>query len=316
MHKTEFGVFLSTERPNFQGLLDEVLLCEALGYHSIWISDHLIGMYTNPGDPRLECWTTMSALATKTSSIKLGQLVMCNLFRHPSLVAKSAATLDSISHGRLILGLGTGWHEGELKAYGYPFESAATRVRKLDEAAQIIKMMWTQEAPSFKGKHFSIEKAYCSPKPVQSPHPSLLLAGSGEELTLRTVAKHADISNFAAWMGSPLDFRRKMEVLGKHCSRVGRSLESIRPSWAGYTLISRDRSEAEMSMNNYTRNMEERYGVESAGRVPPLCGTPTNVIEQVQNYVDEGVSLFMLRFMGEDFNEETRLFAEEVAPSF
>ena len=316
MTKTEFGVFLSAEKPSFQGLLDEVLLCETLGYHSIWISDHLIGMYANPGDPRLECWTTMSALATRTSSIKLGQLVMCNLFRHPSLVAKSAATLDSISGGRLILGLGTGWHEGELKAYGYPFESAATRVRKLDEAAQIIKLMWTEEAPSFEGKHFSIEKAFCSPKPVQTPHPPLLLAGSGEELTLRTVAKHADISNFAAWMGSPMDFQRKMNVLRKHCSRVGRRFDSIRPSWAGYTLISRDHSEAEMSMKRYTRNMETRYGFESAGRVPPLHGAPTDIIEQIQAYIDEGVSLFMIRFMGEDMYREAKLFAEEVVPSF
>jgi F420-dependent oxidoreductase-like protein len=316
MTKTKFGVFLSAEKPNFNSLLDEVLHCENLGYHSVWISDHLIGMYINPGDPRLECWTTMSAIASRTSTIRLGQLVMCNLFRHPSLVAKSAATLDSISGGRLILGLGTGWHEGELKAYGYPLESAATRVRKLDEAAQIIKKMWTEEAPSFNGKYFQIEEAYCSPKPIQRPHPPLLLAGSGEKLTLKTVAKYADISNFAAWMGTPIDFHHKTEILKEHCRRVGRSFDSIQLSWAGYTLISKNSSEAEMNFGRYTKNMEARYGVEAAGRIPPLHGTPEQMITQLQGYINEGVSLFIIRFMGENLKEEARLFAEEVTPSF
>jgi F420-dependent oxidoreductase-like protein len=312
----DFGVFISPERPSYGDILGDVLHCEGLGYHSAWTSDHVIGMYQNPGDPRFECWTTTTALAADTSTIRLGQLVLCNPFRQPSLLAKMGATLDAISGGRLILGLGTGWHEGEFRAYGYPYEDATARVRRLDEAAQIIKKMWTEEAPSFEGRYYSIEEAYCSPKPVQRPHPPLMLAGSGEQLTLRTVARHADISNFAAWMGSPSDFKHKAEMLSRHCVRSGRDFDEIRLSWANYTLISEDRGGAEMSLDQYTRNMQARYGDAAGDRRPPLRGTPDDVIEQIQAYIDAGVTLFIHRFMGEDFREEARLFAGEVIPSF
>jgi len=312
----EFGVFISPERPNYKDILDDVLHCEAFGYQSVWTSDHVIGMYMNPGDPRFECWTTTAALVASTSTIKLGQLVLCNLFRHPSLLAKMAATLDAISGGRLILGLGTGWHEGEFKAYGYPYEGAAARVGRLDEAAQIIKRMWTEEAPSFQGRYYHIEEAYCSPKPVQRPHPPLMLAGGGEQLTLRTVARHADISNFAAWMGSPSDFMHKAEVLSRHCLNAGRDFDEIQLSWANYTLISGDRGSAEISLDRYTRSMQARYGTKAGDRRPPLCGTPDDVIEQIQAYIDAGVTRFIHRFMGGSFREEATLFAEEVMPSF
>ncbi|HEX9915895.1 MAG TPA: TIGR03560 family F420-dependent LLM class oxidoreductase [Candidatus Bathyarchaeia archaeon] len=314
--KISFGAFISSERQSYQEILDDSLHLESLGYHSVWISDHVYGMYTNPADPRFECWTTMSALAADTDTIRLGQLVLCNPFRHPPLLAKMAATLDAISGGRLILGLGTGWNEGEFKAYGYTLESPAARVRRLDEAARIIKLMWTEEAPSYQGRYYSIDGAYCSPKPVQRPHPPLMLAGGGEELTLRTVARHADISNYAAWMGTPEAFKAKSEALDSHCRKVGRDPGEITRSWACYTLISEDQGKAEMSMGRYTRSMQSRYGNEAGDRRPPLAGAPDEVIEQVQRYIDAGVRMFIVRFMGDDFSPEARLFAEEVAPSF
>jgi F420-dependent oxidoreductase-like protein len=311
-----FGAFISSERPSYDYIVRDVMHLESLGYDSVWISDHVYGMYENPGDPRYECWTTMSALAACTSTIRLGQLVLCNPFRHPPLLAKMAATLDSISGGRLILGLGTGWHAGEFKAYGYTLESPETRVRRLDEAARIIKLMWTEAAPSFRGRYYSIDRAYCSPRPVQRPHPPLMLAGGGEKLTLRTVARHADISNYAAWMGTPEAFRAKSGILDAHCRRVGRDPGDITRSWACYTLISGDRVEAEMRMDRYTRSMQSRYGNVAMDRRPPLAGTPDQIIDQVQQYIEAGVSLFIVRFMGDSFLEEARLFAKEVAPSF
>jgi F420-dependent oxidoreductase-like protein len=314
--KISFGAFISSERQKYQMILDDALHLESLGYNSVWISDHVYGMYTNPADPRYECWTTMSALAADTDTIRLGQLVLCNPFRHPPLLAKMAATLDAISGGRLILGLGTGWHEGEFKAYGYKLESPAARVRRLDEAARIIKLMWTEEAPSYQGRYYSIDGAYCSPKPVQRPHPPLMLAGGGEELTLRTVARHADVSNYAAWMGTPEAFKAKSEALDAHCRKVGRDPGEITRSWACYTLISEDEGKAEMSLGRYTRSMQDRYGNEAGDRRPPLAGAPDEVIEQVQRYIDAGVRMFIVRFMGDDFGSEARLFAEEVVPSF
>jgi alkanesulfonate monooxygenase SsuD/methylene tetrahydromethanopterin reductase-like flavin-dependent oxidoreductase (luciferase family) len=189
-------------------------------------------------------------------------------------------------------------------------------VGRLDEAAHITKRMWTEEAPSFEGRYYRIEDAHCSPKPVQRPHPPIMLAGSGEQLTLKTVARHADMSNFAAWMGSPSDFRHKAEVLRRHCVNAGRDFDEITLSWANYTLISRDRGSAEMSLDRYTNSMQARYGDAAGDRRPPLCGTPDDVIEQIQTYIDAGVTLFINRFMGDSFREGTKLFADEVIPSF
>jgi F420-dependent oxidoreductase-like protein len=312
----EFGVFIPPERPSFRDILSDVLRCERLGYHSVWTSDHVIGMYANPGDNRFECWTTLSAIAGATSRIGLGQLVLCNPFRHPPLLAKESATLDAISGGRLILGLGTGWHEPEFRAYGYPFESPATRVRRLDEAAQIIKMMWTQERPSFKGKHYQIEEAYCAPKPVSKPHPPLMIGGGGEQLTLRTVARHADISNFAAWRRPPEEYSRKRAILEKHCRRIGRDPDEIRGSWAAYILIKEGREEAEKAIGEYTRRMSATSDRPPESLRPPIAGTPNECIEQIQRYIDVGVSLFILRFMGDDFEADSETFAKEVAPAF
>ena len=185
MTTIRFGVFLSLERPDFNSILSDAKLVESLGYDSVWLADHLIGMYKEPGASRFECWTASTALMAMTSTIRLGQLVLCNPFRQPQLLAKMAASLDVISGGRIILGLGAGWHEGEFNAYGYDFESPMKRVRRLDEAATIIKAMWGEETVDFSGRHYRIEKAYCSPKPVQKPHPPLLIAGAGEQLTDR-----------------------------------------------------------------------------------------------------------------------------------
>ncbi len=304
MQPVDFGVFLGLERPSYASILGDTLHCERLGYHSVWVADHVIGMYENPGDPRYECWTTSAALLANTSRIKLGQLVLCNPFRHPPLLAKMAATLDSISGGRLILGLGTGWHEGEFKAYGYPFEGNAARVKRLDEAAEIIKKMWSEEAPSFEGKYYRIEKAWNAPKPTQTP-PPLMIAGGGEQLTLRTVARYADVSNFAAWTGTPEEFKAKNGALDAHCTKVGRDPEEIRRSWAAYCLIGKNAKEAEAKLKKYAAKQP---------KPPPLAGTPEQVTEQMKRYVNAGVNLFIVRFMGDDFSEEAEMFAKKVVP--
>ena len=316
MESVDFGVFLSPERLGYGDILRDALLVEELGYHSAWTSDHVIGMYENPGDNRFECWTTMSALAANTTRVRLGQLVLCNPFRHPPLLAKMAATLDSISGGRLELGLGTGWHEPEFNAYGYPFESPAARVRRFEEAARIIKMMWTEEAPSYKGRYYEIDGAHCSPRPVQEPHPPLMLAGGGEQLTLRTVARYADVCNFAAWRGTPEAYGQKLGVLKRHCEAIGRDSDEIRKSWACFAMIFEDTGEGEMSERRYTEAFQRRYGSVDSSRRPPILGTPSECIEQIQGYVDVGITLFIVRFMGESFEEEVRLFAEEVMPAF
>lgn len=310
----EFGVFINPERTSYSLIRDEALVAEDLGYDSLWLSDHVFGLVGSPANPFYECWTTVSALAAETRSIKLGQLVLCNPFRQPSLLAKMGATLDSISGGRLILGLGTGWAEDEFDGYGYPFESPSIRVRRVSEAAQVIRMMWTEESASFKGRHYTIDGAFCSPRPVQKPHPPIMIAGSGEQLTLKTVARHADWSNFSAWFGSTEAFSGKVDVLSRHCEAVGRDISEITKSFAVYVLIGEDKKEADEKVSYFKETMSKRWG-SGFNRKAPLMGTPENVIQQIYDYRDAGVDYFIVRFMGGDFEREANLFASKVLPN-
>lgn len=307
----DFGVFINPERPSYSLIKDEVLTAERLGFDSVWLSDHVFGLVGSPANPFYECWTTISALAAETQRVKLGQLVLCNPFRHPSLLAKMGSTLDSISDGRLILGLGTGWAENEFNGYGYLFEKPATRVRRVAEAAQIIKKMWTMGSASFKGRHYEIENAYCYPQPVQKPHPPIMIAGSGEQLTLKTVARYADWSNFMAWFGSSEAFKGKVDVLSKHCDTVDRDISEITESFAVYVLIGEDRVDVEAKEEFFNETLVKRWGA-NFGRKAPLRGTPDKVIQQIGEYRDAGVDYFIVRFMGGDFEHESEIFAEHV----
>ena len=305
----DLGVFLGPEDTSYETLRSRALICDDLGYHSLWVSDHLFGMYESPGSPRFECWTTVTALASVTERVKLGQLTMATPFRNPALLAKMAATLDVITGGRAILSIGAGWHRGEFDGYGYRFGSTRSRWERLDEAALIIKLLWNEETPSFEGKHYSVEGAYCSPKPVQEPRLPLMIAGGGERLTLRTVARYADMSNFAQWVGTPADFRHKVDVLRRHCERVGRDPDEIRKTWAAFVFIDEREEEAERKARAYFAKQDVE--MPSMG----LVGTPETMTDRLREYVEEGASLFILSFLGGDWEKDARLFRDEVYPN-
>ena len=164
-------------------------------------------------------------LAGITTKIKLGTLVTGIIYRHPSVLAKVAATLDILSKGRLFMGIGAGWNEQESLAYGISFPSTQERMLRLEEAIQIIRKMWTEEPyASFNGKYYQIRNAYCNPKPIQKPSPPILVGGSGERKTLKIVAKYADACNL---FGSPETVRKKLDILKEHCKSVGRDYDSI-----------------------------------------------------------------------------------------
>ena len=153
---------------------------ERLGFDSLWASDHF---FLGKKPDFFECWTFLSTIAGMTEKIDLGSLVLCNIFRHPSVLAKMGATLDCLSGGRLELGLGAGWHEEECRAYGIPWPSTPDRMAMLREAVLLIKEMWTQDNPSFSGRFYNIEGALCVPKPVQDPHPRIWIGGAGSRKT-------------------------------------------------------------------------------------------------------------------------------------
>jgi F420-dependent oxidoreductase-like protein len=307
--KIQFGVFLSPELLNYSEMENRARYVEQLGYHSIWISDHIQGVYKALSAPRLESWTAITALAAKTTKIKLGHLTLAVPFRNPALLAKMATTLDVISGGRAILSIGAGWYEREFEAYGLHFGDLRSRSDRLEEAAAIIKKMMTLEKPSYNGKYYSINEAYNNPRPIQKGGVPLMVAGGGEKRTLRTCALYGDMSNYAIWRGTSKDFRRKTMVLESHCDEIGRKPEEILKTWPAFTFLASTEETAE-------KNAEEYFKAMGADGIAGLIGSPEGMIQRIYDYIDAGTQMFILSFLGPNWIEEVDLFMEKIIPEF
>src|SRR4051812_67372 len=195
-------------------------------FDSLWVYDHFFDM-ADRSNPWLESWTTLTWLAARFPTLQVGTLVLGLGYRNPALTAKMAATLQALSGGRLILGIGAGWREEEYRAYGYPFPKTSERVRQLDEAIQLIRQMWTDPAPTFHGEYFQIEDATCLPQP--DPPPPIMVGSFGERI-LPLIARQADAWDVWAWAPDawdPADYRRKWELLQGHAAAIGRDPATI-----------------------------------------------------------------------------------------
>lgn len=190
-----------------------------------WVFDHFMPLGDDQTGPILEGWTLLSALAARTERLRLGVMVTGNTYRHPGVLAKIATTVDVVSHGRLDFGIGAGWFEFEHDALGIPLFAPGERLRRFDEACEVIRLLWTERAPSFDGQYYQLQGAYSEPKPVQQPYPPFVIGGGGERRTLRTVARYASIWNMAG--GDVETFRHKNEVLDEHCRSIGRDPAEI-----------------------------------------------------------------------------------------
>jgi F420-dependent oxidoreductase-like protein len=251
---------------------------------------HQIPFVGKPEEPMLEGWTTLSVLAGITTKIKLGTLVTGIIYRHPSVLAKIAATLDVLSKGRLFMGIGASYFEGESSAYGITstgsFPSNQERLLRLEEAIQIIRKMWTEEpTASFNGKYYQIHNAYCNPKPIQKPSPPILVGGSGERKTLKIVAKYADACNL---FGSAETIRRKLNVLKEHCKSVGRDYDSILKTTLGAIIIDDDKEIAKKRVQQITRMPEEQI------REFAIYGTPEDVSRQIKLLEEVGIQYLIV----------------------
>ena len=210
------------------------MLAEELGYDSIWVYDHFHNVPRPAHEAVFECWTTMAAISQRTSRVRLGQMVGCNAYREPSVLAKITASVDVISGGRLDWGIGAGWYENEFKGYGFEFPEPKVRIGMLREAVEIVKAMWTEPEVTYEGRYYQLHRAHNDPKPLQQPHPPIWIGGGGEQLTLRVVARLADVSNFG---GNPEQWTHKAEVLKGHCADVGRDYDSIRKTWSPEVFV-------------------------------------------------------------------------------
>ena len=216
-------LFAYEELERFWGAADE------LGFHAVWNYDHFYGLGGTVSDFRhdtLEGWTTLAAMAVIVKRARIGCMVTGVTYRHPAVLANMATTIDHISGGRLEFGLGAAWHEAEHTGYGIDFPSAGVRIGMLDEALQVIKLLWTEDVANFDGQYFHLKDAMCNPKPVQKPHPPIVVGGTGEKKMLRVVATHANEWNAVSF--DPVDWGRLNTVLDEHCDAIGRDPKKIR----------------------------------------------------------------------------------------
>jgi F420-dependent oxidoreductase-like protein len=284
------------------------LLAEELGFDSLWLYDHFHNVPKPAHEAVFECWMTAAAISQRTSRIRIGQMVGCNSYRNPALLAKMTSTFDVISGGRLDWGIGAGWYQNEYEAYGYEFPPAKVRIGMLREAVEIVRSMWSEAETSYEGRYFTLQRANCDPKPLQQPHPPILIGGGGEQLTLRVVARLADRSNFG---GKPEEFAHKTEVLKQHCKDVGRDYDEIEKTWSPEVFVRA--TEKEIIDAGSRSFWGEPFKSWAAGN---LVGTPEQVAEKIRTYMDLGVTSFMP--WCSDYPEDTtmRLFAQKVIPQF
>lgn len=200
---------------------------DELGYHGVWDYDHFYGL-VDPDHDTLEGWTMLAAMGVEVRRARIGCMVTGVTYRHPAVLANMAVTVDHISNGRLEFGIGAAWHELEHRGYGIDYPSPGTRIEMLDEALTLIKMLWTEKTSNFAGKYFRLEDARCEPKPIQKPHPPIVVGGSGRKKTLRVVAKHADEWNTPGQ--DPADWQELNAVLDQHCDAIERKPNEIRRS--------------------------------------------------------------------------------------
>jgi alkanesulfonate monooxygenase SsuD/methylene tetrahydromethanopterin reductase-like flavin-dependent oxidoreductase (luciferase family) len=230
-------------------------------------------------------------------------------YRHPAVLAKMGASLDVITGGRLEMGVGAAWFELEHRAYGIEFPPTAERIRRLDEACEIIKRLWTQPVTDFEGQYYRLQQAYCEPKPVQEPRPPIMIGGGGEQLTLRVVAKHADEWNL---FGSPEDFRRKIAILEEHCRSVGRDPASIEKSAAAPLALTMDRSQVDPLIADIA---SRRRADPQQLKPGMLWGTPDDIIRQVEAYYDVGVRHIILSLRPPYDLKAIERFGRDVIPA-
>jgi F420-dependent oxidoreductase-like protein len=271
------------------------------GFESVWLVDHFHTIPQPSQQVTFECWTSTAALARDTKRVRIGQMVTCNGYRNPALLAKMASTVDVLSHGRLNFGIGAGWYEHEYRAYGYDYPDAPERLRYLREAVQVIQAMWTQEEAVFEGKYYQLRGAINQPKGVQKPHIPMLIGGGGEKVTLKLVAQYGDACNVN---GDIATIQHKFDVIKQHCATVGRDYESIHRTVTTTCAIGETEEQAQASIPSEMRRL---FGdrIQSA-----MIGTPDTIRTRLAEYEAAGVQELLVTFADRTSLDAIRLFAK------
>ena len=269
----------------FDKVVELATAAEETGFDSVWVMDHFYQLPAlgGPERPMLEAYTLLGALGARTERVRLGALVGGVTYRNPALVAKEATTLDVITKGRAILGLGAAWFDVEHDGLGFEFPKAGERIDRLEEAVEICKAMFTEHAPSFDGKYYRIHEARNLPRPITPGGPPIMIGGGGEQKTLRVVARHADMWNF---IGEPKGYAAKLDILKRHCDEAGRDYSSILKTKLSTLMISDTPEQAEA-----TREMLSKIPGRGAGGFN--VGTEKEVVAQIEELLEVGVEYFI-----------------------
>ena len=268
----------------FEGVVDMTTAAEESGYDSVWVMDHFYQLPAmgGPTQPMLDSYTLLGALAARTARVKLGTMVTGVTYRNPAHLAKIVTTLDVISAGRAILGIGAAWYDVEHDGLGFDFPAAGERLERLEEALQICRAMFTEEAPSFDGVHYRIHEARNIPRPVQTGGPKILVGGGGEKRTLKLVARYADMCNL---FGDAATFKHKVDVLRGHCAAVGRDPSEVTVSRLS-TLVLTASAEETASTNDFLRQV----GADPSGSD---VGTADELVARIEELGAAGVEYFI-----------------------
>jgi alkanesulfonate monooxygenase SsuD/methylene tetrahydromethanopterin reductase-like flavin-dependent oxidoreductase (luciferase family) len=281
---------------------------ERLGFDSVWVCDHLYGVPV-PENPILEAWSELAAVAAVTDRVRLGTLVTPPLFRYPAVLAKQVATIDHIGGGgRVICGLGAGWYQDEFEGYGCPFPSLAERMTALDETAELLARMWTEDEVTYEGRWATARGVRCEPRPEQRPR--ILIGGSGERRLMDIAARRADIwNNLAVTQG---ELGHKVEVLHRRCEEVGRDPATIQVSQQCNVVIAPD----EPAAREHLAKAKVIYGGHMGGALEEhgIWGSPAMVVDKIGRHAELGCDHLVIEFFGRDTREPAGLFAAEVMP--
>jgi probable F420-dependent oxidoreductase len=326
MHSVKFGLFLPTG--DFPQALAAAEWADRSGFYSISLNDHFFSPLGTPQTPQLECFSALSALAAITKNVRLVPTVTAMSFRTPPMLAKISSTLDHLSNGRLIMGLGAGWQRSEYDAHGYPYPSNLERIDQLGDAIKLIKAMWTQEEPTYHGRYFSIEQAWNNPRPVQKPHPPIMIGGSGRKI-LELVAAEAQLINMIPPIVNGKDFvqdpaaavkfdkaelKRRIAMLHGFLKAAGRESAAVELSVISMVILSRSKSEADAALQQTAAAMG--FPNAESARISPvlLAGTPEEVRREIRSRVEELGTTYYIVFPSTA--EAGELLANEIMPEF
>ncbi len=308
--RLRFGIQTPNQQVSWDDLLATWKEAEALGFDSAWVYDHFIPIFGNQDAPCLEGWTALAALAAETNRIRVGVLVTGNTYRNPALLAKMATTVDHVSHGRLVLGIGAGWFERDHTAYGFPFGTPHERARKLGEGLEVITKLWREDHPSFAGKYYALDKAPFAPRNVQQPHPPIVIGGQGKQWIVPLVARYADGWNAVSGV-TPDGIRERRKIIAEECARIGRS-----PCPTAVSVLLPLVAITDVPLAGPLVRLGARAVVkkEVAGAI--LADSAATIRDRIREYADAGATEVILSLRPPFDRGLLRRFAQDVMPAF